>query len=329
MSNKSVGITGTGRALGSELIANAQLASRLNVTDAWIQERVGIRERRRAAADEFPSTLGARAARLALESAHLKGEDLDAIICGTVTPDYSQMPSTACLIQAELGARSIPAFDLAGACSGFVYCLEMAQKLIWSGSYKNILVICVDFMTRFTDYNDPKTSVLFADGAGAVIVSATEHGSGILATDLGADGTMADCLLTPAGGARLPPSCETVREGLHFMKMRGRELFKAALAKMSQSAACVLEKLNLEVGDLDLVIPHQANQRIIDALGSRLEISPAKVFSNIQMIGNTGSASIPIALDECVRSNLVKPGDLILTMAFGGGITWGSALMRW
>jgi len=201
MDQKSVGIIGTGRALGSELITNDQLASSLNVTESWIRERVGICERRRAAVDEFPSTLGTRAAQMALESAGIGATDLDAIICSTITPDYSQMPSTACLIQAALGARAVPAFDLSGACSGFVYSLEVAQKLIVAGPYRKILIVSTDLMTRFTDYRDRKTSVLFADGAGAIVLSPTERGRGILAMDLGSDGAMADCLITPAGGA--------------------------------------------------------------------------------------------------------------------------------
>ena len=329
MDQRSAAIIGTGRALGSELITNGYLASKLNITDAWIQERVGICERRRATKDEFPSTLGTRAARMALEAARLSAGDVDAIICSTITPDYSQMPSTACLIQAELGTGSVPAFDLSGACSGFVYSLEVAQKLIMAGPYRHVLIVSTDLMTRFTDYGDLKTSILFGDGAGAVVLSATSQGQGILATDLGSNGRMGDCLVTPAGGARLPASCDTVRAGLHVMKMRGPELFRAALTMMCQSASVVLEKLKLSVSDVDLVVAHQANQRIIDAFGNRLGIPSEKVFSNIKFIGNTGSASIPIALNECEALGRLKPGDLVLTTAFGGGITWGSALVRW
>ena len=328
MHRQNAGITGTGHALGSEVITNEHLAARLKVSEEWITSRTGIKERRCAAPDEYTSTLAVRASLAACDAANTDAADLDLIICTTVCPDYTQMPATACLVQAELGARRAAAFDLAAACSGFIYGLDVAQKFVASGAYQNVLVVSSDLMTRFVDYDDPNTSILFGDGAGAAIVSAVEKPRGILAAHIASDGNLADYIYTPAGGTRLSTSCETVRGKQQFMKMRGRELFKVAVAAMPQSSLQVLEQANLTLNDVDLVIPHQANQRIIDAVAARLEIAPEKVFSNIERIGNTGAATIPIALDQCLRSGRVKSGDTVLLTAFGGGITWGSAIVK-
>lgn len=325
---QNAGITGTGHALGAEIITNDFLAARLGVTEEWIADRTGIKERRRAAAGEYTSILAARAARAALEAANLEASKLDLIICATVTPDYLQMPATACLVQAELGAKKAAAFDLAAACTGFVYALDAAQKFVSSGAYQNVLVIGADLMTRSVDGDDASTAILFADGAGAAVVSATENGKGILATDLGSDGTNGDLIFTPAGGTRRLTSCETVRDRLHFMQMRGREIFKIAVAAMPASSRIVLKRAGLSLADVDLIIPHQANQRIINAVAARLGIAPEKVFSNIERTGNTGAATVPVALDQCIRSGRIKPGDTVLLTAFGGGITWASAVMK-
>lgn len=238
------------------------------------------------------------------------------------------MPATACIVQAELGAKNAATFDLAAACTGFIYALDTAQKFVSSGAYKNVLVIGADLMTRCVDEADTHTAILFADGAGAAVVSADENGTGILATDIGSNGKSGDLIYTPAGGTRQMTSCETVRDRLHFMKMRGREIFKIAVTAMPASSRIALERAGLTLADVDLIIPHQASQRIIDAVTARLDIAPEKVFSNIETIGNTGAATVPIALDQCLRSGRIKSGDTVLLTAFGGGITWGSAVIK-
>ena len=328
MYKQNVTITGTGHALGAEIITNDFLAARLGVAERWIFDRTGIKERRRAAREEYTSTLAVRAARRALEQSNLEAGELDLIICATVTPDFLQMPATACIVQAELGAKKAASFDLAAACTGFIYALDAAQKFVSSGAYKNVLIIGADLMTRCVDEADAHTAILFADGAGAAIVSAAENGSGILSTDIGSNGAVGDLIYTPAGGTRQATSCETVRERLHFMKMRGREIFKIAVAAMPCSSKIALERAGLTLADVDLIIPHQANQRIIDAIAARLEITSEKVFTNIEKIGNTGAATVPIALDQCLRSGRIKSGDTVLLTAFGGGITWGSAVIK-
>ncbi len=322
-------IIGTGYELGSQILSNEHLCNALDITDDWIIERTGIRERRQASESEFTSTLGVKASLKALKSANLEANQIDAIICTTISPDYFQMPATACLIQAEIGANRAFAFDLAAACSGFIYGLEVAANFIKSGVYRHILLVSADLMTRYVDYQDIATSALFADGAGAVIISKSENKSGILATKIGSDGIFADYIHIPAGGTRLPATCESVRNRQHFMKMRGRELFKMAVKKMSEMSEIVLEKANLKLEDVELVIPHQANQRIIDAVAEKLNLSKEKVFSNVEFIGNTGAATIPIALGQCLSQGKIKKGEIILLTAFGGGITWGASIMRW
>lgn len=328
MKTANAGIIGTGHAFGSEIVANDDLAERFGVTCEWIEERTGIRERRRATADEFALTLGARAARDAIEAAEIDATEIDLIVCTTVTPDYLQMPATACLIQAEIGANRAAAFDLAAACTGFIYGLEVAQKFVASGAYRRVLVVSVDLMTRCVDPDDLQTAILFADGAGAAVVAPVEAGRGILAVQCGSDGTQGDLICTPAGGARQPVCVETIGERKHFLKMRGRELFKVAVNTMPNIAQAVVKKTNLSLAEIALIIPHQANQRITNAVADKLGVERKKVFSNIEFVGNTGAATIPIALDQCLRSRRVKNGDTVLLTAFGGGITWGAAIVR-
>ena len=253
-------IIGIGSEVGSEIITNKYLCEIFDVSDEWIVERTGIRERRRAAENEFTSTLAVSAAVKALKSADLKASEVDVIICATISPDYFLMPSTACLIQAKLDAKRALAFDISAACSGFLYALETAINFIKSGIYQNILVVGADVMTRYVDYRDLATSALFADGAGAVVVSKSLDDSGILASEIGADGNFADYIQIPAGGTRLSASCETVNNRQHFMKMRGGELFKMAVNKMSACSRQVLEKSGIGAEELKIVIPHQANQ---------------------------------------------------------------------
>ena len=323
----NVGITGTGHALPSTIITNNYLQEINGISDEWITTRTGIRERRRAAKHESASTLGATAANRALENANLNAAEIDLIICTTISPD-KPLPSTACLIQDILDANGAACFDLAAACSGFIYGLEIADKMIKSGAYRNALVVSVDLMTRTTDYNDPKTCSLFGDGAGAVVLTAVEKGRGILASRIFSDGSFHNLVHIPAGGSLLPASCETVQGRLHFMQMDGNKLFKLAVKTMVEASQTVLNAAQLNVEEIDLVIPHQANQRIIDAVVSRLGIPVERTYGNIEYVGNTASASIPIALDEAAKKQIVCEGKTVLLTAFGGGATWGAAIVK-
>jgi 3-oxoacyl-[acyl-carrier-protein] synthase-3 len=322
-----IGIIGTGHALPDEVITNACLQECAGLSDEWILARTGIRERRRAGEDETASTLGARAALNALEMANLAAADVDLIVCTTISPDVP-MPATACLIQALIGAKKAVCFDLSAACSGFLYGLEVAEKLVRSGAYKNALLISVDLMTRWIDYTDAQTCALFGDGAGAVVLGGTEVGRGILGTKLYSDGNLADLAIIPAGGSKLPTSRETLEGNLHKLKMNGKRTFKYAVQSMTAACENILESLDLCACQIDLVVPHQANQRIIDAVTIALEIDSEKVFSNIAEVGNTASASIPIALDNCLREGIIKPESLVLLTAFGGGAAWGASAIR-
>src|SRR5581483_10541409 len=291
--------------------------------------RTGIKERRRAKSDQTTSYFATKAARLALERAGVEARDLDMIICATVCPDMA-LPSTGCLIQSELGAKKAAAFDMAAACSGFLYGLTVANQFIGSGMHQNILVIGAELLTRYVDYTDRSTCVIFGDGAGAAVVSRMEDKNrGILATRIQSDGDQAPCLYTPGGGTKYPASHETIDQRLHFIKMKGNELFKVAVRNMSEISRQVLDDVKMTANDIDLFIPHQANQRITDAVADRLNVPKDKIYANIDRIGNTSSASIPIALDECVQSGRLKKGDVVMMSAFGAGVTWGAVLMRW
>lgn len=321
-------ILATGSALPDKVITNFDLEKLVDTSDQWITERTGIKERRQAAPDETTSVLCIRAARKALEMAGLEPADLDMIICSTISPDMP-LPSTAAFVQRGLGAKTVLSFDLAAACSGFLFATTVAEQFIRTGKARHVLVVGAELLSRFLDYKDRATCVLFGDGVAAGIIGRAVDSSGILATEMHTDGAYAEHLFIPAGGTAKPASCETVRAREHFIKMRGNELFKVAVRSLEDVSRRVLEHAGLEANQLDLFIPHQANQRITDAVRERLGIVPEKVFSNISRIGNTSSASIPLCLDECVRTGRVKKGDLILMSAFGAGVTWGSILMRW
>jgi 3-oxoacyl-[acyl-carrier-protein] synthase-3 len=322
------GILGTGSALPEKVITNSDLEKLVDTSDQWIIERTGIRERRQAAPNETTSTLCIQAARKALAMAGLSPTDLDMIICSTISPDMP-LPSTAAFIQRGLGARTVLSFDLAAACSGFLFGMTVAEQFIRTGQARHVLVVGAELLSRFLDYQDRATCVLFGDGVAAGIIGPVSLPSGILATEMHTDGAFAEHLYIPAGGAAKPASCETVKAREHYIKMRGNELFKVAVRSLEEVSRHVLEKANVKPEELDLFIPHQANQRITDAVRERLGVAPEKVYSNISRIGNTSSASIPLCLDECVRSGRIKKGDLILMSAFGAGVTWGAALMRW
>jgi 3-oxoacyl-[acyl-carrier-protein] synthase-3 len=324
----AAGILGTGSALPEKVLGNFDLEKMVETSDQWITERTGIKERRLAAPHETTSTLSVMASRKALEMAGITPKDLDLIICATISPDMP-LPATAALIQRDLGARSCCAFDLAAACSGFLFGVTVAEQFIRNGRCKHVLVIGAELLSRYVDYKDRATCVLFGDGAAAAVLGPVEPPSGILASDMHTGGQYAEHLYIPAGGSATPASHETVARGGHYIKMRGNELFKVAVRNMEQVSRRVLEKAQVGATQVDLFIPHQANQRINEAVRERLGVAPEKVYTNIHRIGNTSSASIPICIDECVRSGRLKRGDMILMAAFGAGVTWGAVLMRW
>jgi 3-oxoacyl-[acyl-carrier-protein] synthase-3 len=321
-------ILGTGAALPEKVITNRDLERMVDTSDQWITERTGIKERRQAAPSETTSTLSVQASRKALEMAGVKPEDLDLIICSTISPDMP-LPATASFIQRDLGAPACCAFDLAAACSGFLFGMTVADQFIKTGKAKYCLVVGAELLSRYLDYQDRATCVIFGDGVAAGVLGPATPPSGILAAEMHTCGTYADHLYIPAGGTVKPASCETVQAREHYIKMRGNELFKVAVRSLEEVSRRVLEEANVRADELNLFIPHQANQRITDAVRDRLGLRPETVYSNISRVGNTSSASIPICLDECVRNGTVKKGDLILMSAFGAGVTWGAVLMRW
>ncbi|WP_215907350.1 beta-ketoacyl-ACP synthase III [Geomonas anaerohicana] len=321
-------ITGTGSAVPEKVLTNFDLEKMVDTTDEWIVTRTGIRERRIAAEGEYTSTFAIAAAERALAAAGVKAEEIDMIVVGTLTPDFP-FPATACIVQQALKATNAFCFDLSAACSGFIYALSTAQKFIVSGQVKKALVIGAEVLSRIVDWNDRNTCLLFGDGAGAVVLEAQEGESGILSTHMHSDGNYWEILYQKGAGSRNPASHKNVDEGLVYLTMQGNEVFKLAVRSMGEVAMEALEANGLTAADVNLFIPHQANQRIVDSVGKRLGITGDRVFVNLDRYGNTSAASIPIALDEAVRAGRLKEGDLLLLDAFGGGLTWGSALVRW
>lgn len=320
-------IIGTGSYLPERVLTNADLEKMVETSDEWIVTRTGMRERRIARIDEYSSSMGASAARAAMADAAIQPEDLDFIIVSTITPDYL-CPGTACLIQQQIGAKRAGAIALQEACTGFLYALSIAKSFVESGAYRNILVVAVDKLSSITNYKDRSTCVLFGDGAGACIVSSMGNGLEMSSIRLGADGEMAQLLVIPAGGCRLVASSETVQNGHHYIKMSGNEVFKHAVRRMEGACRECLDDASLQERDISYLIPHQANLRIIDAIGKRFEHLPQdRIFKTIQKYGNTSSSSIAIALDELLKSNKVSPGERILLTAFGSGFTWGAAIL--
>lgn len=323
----SCGIAGLGAYLPEKVLTNFDLEKMVDTTDEWIRTRTGIQERRIAEPGTPASDLGLRAALVALDDAGMKPSDLDLIIVATITPD-SFFPSTACAIQHKLGARC-GAFDMAAACSGFIYALNVANGLIASGLYQNILVVGTEVLSGFIDWKDRSTCVLFGDGAGAAIISRHAKRGKIIAGSIGSDGSQGDILNIPAGGSAIPPTEDSVRSGLHTLKMQGTEVFKVAVRTMDESVREVLQSAGIQLSDLKLLIPHQANQRILQAVRERLELPEEKVFMNVHRYGNISSASIIVALYEAVREGRIQKDDYVALVAFGGGLTWGSTLLRW
>jgi 3-oxoacyl-[acyl-carrier-protein] synthase III len=322
------GILGTGSAYPEGILTNNDLTKMVDTSDEWILTRTGIQQRHKASSEEYTSLFAIKAANKALTAAGITAADLDLIICATVTPDQI-LPSTGCLVQAAIGATRAAAFDIAAACSGFIYGLSLANQMIRGKQARYVLVLGAETLTRYVDYKDRATCVIFGDGAGAAVVGAVDDERGILATKICSDGRLAEQLFAPGGGTRLGSSTETLNAGMHYFKMRGNELFKIAVRSMVDVSRAVLIEAGYTTKDLNLFVPHQANQRITDSVSEKLEMEKDRVFSNIARHGNTSSASIPIALDECMANNRIKPGDLVLMAAFGGGVTWGAALLRW
>jgi 3-oxoacyl-[acyl-carrier-protein] synthase-3 len=329
MPNTYARILSTGRAYPEGVLTNADLEKLVETSDDWIISRTGIKERHKAADGEYTSQFAVRAGQQAIERARIDPSEIDLLICATVTPDQI-LPSTGCLIQTELGAHRAAAFDLAAACSGFLYGLTLANQMIRGGQARYALVIGAEVLTRYVDYTDRSTCVIFGDGAGAALVGAVEgEERGILGTRIRSDGRYAEQLYAPGGGTRLGITADNVTSGQHYFRMKGNELFKVAVRSMADVSREVLEAAGYQGEDVKLFIPHQANQRITDAVANNLKVDSSIVYSNIAMHGNTSSASIPIALDECVEQNRVGEGDLVLLASFGGGVTWGAALIRW
>jgi 3-oxoacyl-[acyl-carrier-protein] synthase-3 len=322
-----VKIVGTGSYLPEKILTNADMEKLVDTSDEWITSRTGIKERRIADPSCATSNLAVKASLKALEEANLTPDDIDLIIVATVTPDMF-FPSTACFVQKELKATKAAAFDITAACSGFIYGLMLSRSLINTGSYKNILLIGAETLSKITDWKDRNTCVLFGDGAGAMILSRSEETNNILSVFLGADGSYDQLLQIPGGGARNPASQENLEQRLQYIKMEGREVFRIAVPKMAEALGKALELANLTPNDISLLIPHQANRRIIEAIAKRIEFPMEKIFINLDKYGNVSAATIIIALDEARKSGKAKKGDIVGMTAFGGGFTWGAAIVQ-
>lgn len=320
-------ITGTGTCLPEKILTNKDLEKMVDTSDEWIVTRTGIKERRIAEKGQAASDLASRAAAKAITGAGIKPEDIDLIIVATITPDML-FPSTACIVQNKIGAQC-PAVDVAAACAGFPYALSMAESYIRNGIYDKILVIGTEVLSGLIDWEDRSTCVLFGDGAGAVIVSSEGDGGEIVSSYLGANGNYADLLKVPAGGSAIPPSHESVDKGLHFLRMEGQEIFKLAVKYMSESALKATEMVGKKSEDVDCLIPHQANLRIIRSVANRLKIPMERVYTNVEKYGNMSSASTAVALCEAIEKRKPKPGSVYVTVAFGSGLTYASNVIIW
>ncbi|MFZ2384929.1 MAG: beta-ketoacyl-ACP synthase III [Candidatus Omnitrophota bacterium] len=322
-----VGIIGVGEYLPKKVLTNADLEKMVETSDEWITTRTGIKERRIASSSEACSDMALKAAKEAVAHAGIEAKDIDLIIVATITPDMP-FPSVACMLQEGIGASKAICFDISGACAGFVYAIITAQQFISAGTCRNALVVGSEKLSTITDWEDRNTCVLFGDGAAAAVLSEVNSG-GIISHYMASDGAMKDLLLVPAGGSRNPATQETVAGRMHYIRMRGNELFKIAVKAMSEAAEKSLEKAGLTAQDLDLFIPHQANMRIISAVAKRLGLPEEKVFINIDKYGNMSSASTATALCEAVKSGRIKKGDIVMLDAFGAGLVWGSCIIKW
>ena len=325
---KAVGIIGIGSFVPEKILTNKDLEKIVDTNDEWISERTGIKVRHIVAEGENTSDIAAKAAERALQDAGLTADDIDLIVVATATPDML-FPATACLVQNKLKAGKAAAYDLAAGCSGFMYAIVTASQFIKTGLYKHVLVIGAESLSRILDWTDRNTCVLFGDGAGAVVLGEVPEGYGILGSNLGADGSGGDLLCLPAGGTSRPATEATVRERLHFVHMAGNEVFKFAVKVMGEAALNALEHAKIDTSEVDWLIPHQANIRIIQSAAKRLKMPMEKVIVNVDKYGNTSSASIPIALEEAIHDGRIKSGQVIAMVGFGAGLTWASAVMRW
>jgi len=325
---RTCSITGVGSYVPAKILTNAHLEKMVDTSDEWITTRTGIKSRRQAARDEFTSDMAAHAAQRAMKKAGVTADQIDLIIVATITPDMP-FPATACIVQQKIGARRAAAFDLEAACSGFIYGLEVGQQFIMSRTYDTVLVIGAEKLSSIVDWTDRNTCVLFGDGAGAAVLQSRPNSHGLLTAVMGADGSKGSLLHMPGGGSRCPASAESVAAKLHYLRMDGRETFKNAVQAMYHAAQEALRRCELDISKIKCVIPHQANRRIIDAVGKRLGATPEQLFINLDRYGNTSAASVAIALDEAVSSGKIQRGDLILMMVFGAGLTWGAAVIEW
>jgi 3-oxoacyl-[acyl-carrier-protein] synthase-3 len=325
---RTCSITGVGSYVPEKILTNADLEKLVDTSDEWITTRTGIKERRISAKDEFTSDMAAKAAQRAMKMAGVTASQIDLIIVATITPDMP-FPATACFVQQKIGAKRAAAFDLEAACSGFIYGLEIGQQFIMSRTYDTVLVIGAEKLSAITDWQDRNTCVLFGDGAGAAVLQNRENSHGLLTAVMGADGSKANLLFMPGGGSRCPATKDSVDARLHFLRMSGKETFKNAVQAMCSAAQEVLRRCEVDITRIKCVIPHQANRRIIDAVGKRLGATPEQMFINVTRYGNTSAASVAIALDEAVTSGRIQRGDLILLIVFGAGLTWGAAVIEW
>jgi 3-oxoacyl-[acyl-carrier-protein] synthase-3 len=314
--------------LPARILTNSDLEKLVDTSDEWITTRTGIRERRLAAKNEFTSDLAAQAALRAMQKAGVSAEQIDLIVVATITPDMP-FPSTACFVQRKIGAYRAAGFDLEAACSGFIYALEIAQQFIMSRTYDTVLVIGAEKLSSIVDWKDRNTCVLFGDGAGAAVLQNRPNAHGLLTAVMGADGRKADLIFMAGGGSRCPATTESVASRMHYLRMEGKETFKNAVQAMQRAAEEALRRCELDIARIKCIIPHQANRRIVDAVGERLGAKREQLFVNLDKYGNTSAASVAIALDEAVTSGRVQRGDLILMVVFGAGLTWGAAVIEW
>jgi len=325
---RSCSIVAVGAYVPDRVMTNHDLEKIVETSDDWITSRTGIKERRIAGEHEFTSDMAAAAALRAMERANVTGDQIELVIVATITPDMP-FPATACIVQQKIGARRAAAFDLEAACSGFIYGLEVGQQFIMSRTYDTVLVIGAEKISSIIDWQDRNTCVLFGDGAGAAILQNRPNSHGLLTACMGADGSKAELLLMPGGGSRCPATAKSVESRLHYLRMDGKETFKNAVNAMCTAAREALRRCELDISQIKCIIPHQANRRIIDAVGDRLEARPDQLFVNLEKYGNTSAASVAIALDEAVSTGRVVRGDLILMVVFGAGLTWGAAVIEW
>ncbi|HEY2810575.1 MAG TPA: beta-ketoacyl-ACP synthase III [Rhabdochlamydiaceae bacterium] len=321
-------IIGTGSYLPERVLTNRDLESMVDTSDEWIVTRTGMKERRIAREDEYTSDMAFQASLRALETAKIEPNAIDLILVATLTPDFV-FPSTACLIQARLKAENAAAVDVMAACTGYIYCLSQAKAYIEAGIYKNILIVASEKLSSIVNYKDRNTCILFGDGASACVVSGQGNGLMLRDISLGADGEVAELLILPAGGSRRPASLDTVNAGLHYLQMEGKEVFKHAVRRMEMASRACLERAGLTGEEINWMIPHQANTRIIEAIAKRFDVPMEKVFMTIHKYGNTSASSIGIALDELIKEHGLKHKDNILLLAFGAGLTWGASLLTY